>query len=139
MESLISECTKSIPLDLKLKVNPYIDNDGKVNGGFFVVSNVTDGDIVSKFTLEKFSGCNGIVISRKVVVTEKYRGKGYGSIFCKLRELISKELGYSAIMCTVVLGNNAQERIMAKNEWLKLTEFLNLKTNNTISIYYKKL
>jgi hypothetical protein len=139
MVELVTETLKSIPLDLKFRILPYYDDNGNINGGYFSIINKADNTIVTKFILEQFKGCNGVVISRKVSISNEYRGNGYGNIFCRLRENIAKSLNYSVIMCTVVYGNIPQEKIMAKNEWQKLIQFLNLKTNNNVSIYYKKL
>ena len=84
-------------------------------------------------------GCNGIVVSRKVSIGEKYRGKGYGTMFCELRESIGRKMDYSVIMCTVVYGNEPQEKIMRKRGWFISNIFLNRKTGNRVAIYYKSL
>jgi hypothetical protein len=139
MENLISEAMKSIPLNLKILSTLYRDRDGNVNGGYFNIINTDDNSLVSKFILQQLQGCNGIVISRKVLILDNYKGKGYGSIFCKLREDIARNFGYSSMMCTVVSGNEKQEKIMLKNAWNNIGNFYNKKTTNVVNIYFKKL
>ena len=139
MENLISEAMKSIPLNLKMLSSLYRDGNGNVNGGYFNIINTEDNSVVSKFILQQLSGCNGIVISRKVLISDNYKGRGYGSIFCKLREDMARYFGYSAIMCTVVSGNEKQEKIMLKNAWYNIGNFYNKKTTNKVNIYFKKL
>ena len=139
MEKLIDECLKKIPLNLRVCRFPYYDKNRQINGGEFEIIDIDKGLIVTKFKLVQMEGCNGIVISKNVAIYEGYKGKGYGSILCDLREQISAYMGYSAIMCTCVLGNLPQQKILAKNNWVIVSEFLNKKTNNLVRLYFKKL
>lgn len=139
MDNFIKECLEGIPLNLKMYHAPMYNRDGEVVGGYYTLLNIDDNSLITTFILEPMRGCNGICISRKVVIYERYRGNGYGSIFCKLRELLAKQFNYSMIMCTMVVDNIPQQKILTKNEWEKLNEFLNIKTNNRVSLYCKKI
>ena len=139
MEQLIKDCLSDIPLNLKLHTSPIYDRQGKICGGFYLVTNAENGERVSTFVLQPMLGCNGIVVSRKVAILGNYKGCGYGSTLCKLREQISAYLGYSLMFCTCVLGNIPQQKILAKNGWEIGHEFLNKKTNNRVRTYFKKL
>jgi hypothetical protein len=139
MQNSVAEILKLIPLNLEFYHAPMFNRDGMLIGGYYTIKNADDYSIITSFVLEPLRGCNGICISRKVLINEKYRGKGYGSIFCTLREVLAKDMRYSCIMCTTTLGNHPQQKIMAKNNWSMLTEFLNLKTTNRVRIYSKNL
>jgi GNAT superfamily N-acetyltransferase len=139
MEKYIKECLDAIPLNLKMYHAPLHNRDGDIVGGYFTIQNQDDNSLISTFILEPMKGCNGICISRKVVVYDRYRGKGYGTIFCKMRELLARQFNFSMIMCTMVVDNIAQQKILEKNQWEKLNEFLNLKTQNRVSLYCKKI
>jgi RimJ/RimL family protein N-acetyltransferase len=126
-------------LNLTIRASDIHTNNGNVLGGTFVVTNANNYELISKFKLEQFNGCNGICISKSVMIADNYRGKGLGTHFLNLRESVALDFGYSAMMCSVVLGNLAQQKIMDKNGWQVIAEFDNKRTSNRVRIYYKKL
>jgi GNAT superfamily N-acetyltransferase len=126
-------------LNLIVSFQSYRNSDGKIIGGFFTIIDMDKGKIVSRFILEQMKGCNGICISRKVSISEDYRGKGYGSMLCNYREKLASFLSYSVIMCSVVSSNEPQTKIMAKNGWQTSFKFNNKKTTNDVIIYFKNL
>lgn len=126
-------------LNLKIGASDIQVNNGDVLGGSFRIYNAENNELISKFKLQQLNGCNGVCISKHVMITENYRGKGLGTHFLNLRESIALDFGYSAMMCSVVLGNHAQQKIMAKNDWNVIAEFDNKRTSNRVRIYYKKL
>jgi hypothetical protein len=138
MEKLINDFVEKINPKFICKYQKYEHEDGYVNGGFFKVYDEKDNEVTT-FILQQMSGCSGICISNKVAISDAYRGNGYGVLFCELREAIAVKLRYAVIMCTVVLGNHPQQKIMKKRGWEITGSFLNLKTGNQVSIYMKKL
>ena len=126
-------------LNLNISVSDIRVEKGDILGGVFRVHNADNNELITKFILEPLSGCHGICISKGVVIEENYRGKGLGTHFLNLRESVALDFGYSAMMCSVVLGNLAQQKIMNKNGWQVIAEFDNKRTSNRVRIYYKKL
>ena len=139
MKNFILEQISEIPLNLKVNITFSNDSDGENNGGSFFIFDTDLNKLVTKYILSPMAGCSGVCIARKVIVEADYRGKGYGSIFCNLRGKIALKLGYSAIICTVVKGNIAQEKIMAKNGYRNVGLFSNLRTGNDINLFFKPL
>jgi GNAT superfamily N-acetyltransferase len=135
----ITDLLHAASLNLKIKGIYYFDSNREVNGGFFRFFDVDTDKEVARFKLTQMEGCNGICILSKMLVFDDYKGKGYGYRLSIFKELLAKEMQYSLLMCTVIKGNIAQEKIMAKNKWELSNQFLNLKTNNNISIYQKKI
>jgi GNAT superfamily N-acetyltransferase len=139
MKSILEKAMADTSLNLRFSMDSYYDSKDNINGGKFRIYTLPNFELVTIFTLEQMKGCNGIVISRSVEITPDFRGKGYGSAFCTMRENIAKDFGYSLIVCTIVVGNIPQEKIMAKNGWQKMVQFMNQKTSNNVSLYYKHL
>jgi hypothetical protein len=139
MQQIIKNSLSKIDLKLSLYHTPRYDNNGHINGGFYSIVNEENQECVTKFMIEQLAGCNGIAVSRKVSISEQYRGKGYGSIFCELRENLARFFGYSVIMCTTTSDNLIQRKIMVKNEWNCINVFNNKKTNHEVRIYLKNL
>jgi GNAT superfamily N-acetyltransferase len=130
-------------LNLKVYGYDFFRREFEIIGGSFIA--VIEGEeprvknFVTMFRLEPFNGCSGICISRNVEIREEYKGKGLGIQFLNLRESIAKDFGYSAMMCSVVLGNHQQQKIMKRGGWEHIAEFDNKRTNNRVRVYYKKL
>lgn len=135
----IAKQTDGTILNLKIGASDIRTDNGDVLGGSFRVYNQDNNDLITKFKLEPLSGCYGICVSKHVVISDKYRGKGLGCHFLNLRESIALDFGYSAMICSVVLGNHPQQKILDKNGWQVLTEFDNKRTNHRVRLYYKKL
>lgn len=89
--------------------------------------------------LNKFPGCNQIVVSNHAFIYPKYRGKGLGTKNHELRLERAKVLGYDYIMCTVISTNTAELAILNKSGFKKLDEFDNTETGNTVYVFGKKL
>jgi len=139
IKEIISNTQTQFDFKLLYMIHPFYDKDGNINGGVFKFYNADDRSLVTQFILQQMSGCNGIVISRGVNISTENRGKGYGGIFCELRENLCKQFGYTMILCTVVLTNAPQVRIMEKRGWQVLQKFINSRTNNEVCLYCKTL
>lgn len=138
MENIIRDLLEGKFDNYKFVLHPYYDSRDAISGGDFCILD-SDRELITKFKLTAMVGCNGIVISSSVSINSKHRGKGYGSLFCELRERIANLLGYSMITCTVVESNEPQKRIMAKRGWEILHKFQNRKTGNVILLYGKNI
>jgi len=139
MKQLILSELSEIPLNLKVNITFSTDSEGVNNGGSFFIYDADSDKLVTKFILSPMAGCNGVCIARRVIIVPEFRGKGYGSIFCNLRGILAFQLGYSAIICTVVKGNIPQEKILAKNGYKNVGLFNNSKTGNEINVFFKAL
>lgn len=90
---------------------------------------------VASFHLQTLPGCCGICVSYRSCIAEKYRKKGLGSLLNSMRIVIAKEAGFGLMLCTDVVTNIAQRKILNKNGWKELTSFVNPRTGNTVSIH----
>lgn len=117
--------------------------NGDVIGATFLF--FMDGDIANRrnpfyqFRIESFNGCSGIAIIRDVFLKEEHRGYGLAIQFLNLQEQVAKDFGYSAMMCSVVLGNHPQQKTLHKNAWEYIKEFDNKRSGNRVRLYYKKI
>jgi predicted GNAT superfamily acetyltransferase len=116
----------------------YHHKTGQMNGGLFTFID-SDNESITIFKLSQMEACNGICISSKVEIFEKYRGKGLGKSFCSLRGDLAAHFGYSLLHCTVVDANKPQRKIMAANGFRDIQSFKNENTGNTVIIYTKKI
>lgn len=138
MQKIIQEFSTSFPLNLKFDVGYFYGKEEKIIGGIFYLRNKDDNEIITQFILQTLLGCNGVCVSHGVKIMPNYRGKGYGSMLCKFREDLARDLGYSSMICTVVNGNIPQEKIMQKNGWKIISSFHNKKTGNDVNLFFKK-
>jgi hypothetical protein len=90
---------------------------------------------LTNFYLEQLPGCCGIVVSNGVNIYPEYRRKGLGATLNALRISIAKVQGYGMMLCTDVDTNEAQKKILSKNGWKKVDEFINPKTQNRVNIH----
>lgn len=95
--------------------------------------------IVSSFELVPMINCCGIIVSTRVVVTEDFRNRGLGTILNSLRIDIARNLGYGLLLCTDVVDNIPQQRILIANGWKSIEEFINPRTKNRVAIHTIKL
>lgn len=93
-----------------------------------------DNVIVASFTLEKFPGCCGIYVSTGAMVWYEYRRKGIGTILNKMRIDIARAEGYGCLICTDIVDNKPQQKILAKNGWSQIHQFMNPRTGNNVHI-----
>lgn len=96
---------------------------------------VKDGkDVVAEFTLTKFPGCCGILISTGTYVCYSFRNKGVGKLLNKLKQDISRGWGYSVLLCTDIDDNPAQRKVLKDNGWEDIYQFVNNRTGNNVNI-----
>lgn len=88
--------------------------------------------IAAGFTLVCMPGCCGIVISTNCYVVQHYQCKGLGTLLNTMRKQIAWEMGYTVLMCTDVVDNAPQQRILSKNGWQSVFGFINRRSGNTV-------
>lgn len=101
-------------------------------GLFFIVKS---GNIeIAKFILCQLRGCCGICISSGEYVSSPYRKRGVGTVLGKLRKEIARCRGYTVLLCTDVVDNLPQRKILNHHEWLNVFRFRNKRTHNLVDI-----
>lgn len=89
--------------------------------------------------LNTFPGCSQIVVSNHAFIYPEKRGQGHGNTNHKLRVERAKFLGYDYLICTVRANNVPELKILAKNGFKELDEFINTNTGNTVKLFGKQL
>lgn len=139
MKDIIDNFLKKHGDNWRYNYSPFYHyKTGEMNGGLFTFID-SENESITTFKLSQMEACNGICVSSKVQIFEKYRGKGLGKCFCALRSDLAVHFGYSLLHCTVVDANKPQRKIMAANGWRAIQYFKNEKTGNTVIIYTKKI
>lgn len=117
----------------------------KLNYGYDYSSRQTfrlltlSGKVISEFTMRQMPGCCGIVVSTGSTVDPKYRGKGIGTILNELRKDIARANGFGCLMCTTILSNTPQQKILERNEWELVNTFNNPRTGNDLGVHIYNL
>jgi hypothetical protein len=91
----------------------------------------------SEFTLTQMINCCGIVVSTRTEVGKSYRRKGVSGKFQIIKEQVSKLLGYSMMLSTVLENNEAEIKSIESAGWKCVDKFKNSRTQNKIRIYTK--
>lgn len=94
--------------------------------------------------IDSLPGCGQVAVSHSVFIpgwsVADLQGRGKGTLANEMRCLYAfEQLGYDAIVCTVDAANEAQKRVLTKNEWQKAFEFKSRKTGHTVEFWYKVL
>ncbi len=109
----------------------YIKDENKPNT---IYARTKEGATISSFSLSQLHGCCGVCISYHSFVCHDYRNKGVASLLNQMRQEIGKYLGYSLLICTDVVNNLPQSKILEKNEWKHVHRFQNKRTNNLLNL-----
>lgn len=83
-------------------------------------------------TITSFSGCRSIAIFNKALTKEQYRNKGIGTLMHEFRIRIAIALKFSMVQCTVLVGNEPQNKILFKYKWLYESTFVNRFNGNEV-------
>lgn len=105
----------------------YVELNGKDKSDFAIN--------ISHFGLVPMINCCGIVVSTHVQVASRFRNKGLGTLLNKFRIDLAKELGYGCVICTDVLHNLPQQKVLEKNGWKLIHQFENPRTYNQVAIH----
>lgn len=90
--------------------------------------------VAASFELHPMINCCGICVSTKAFVAEGFRRKGLGAMLNSLRIEIARLNGYGLLLCTDVESNEAQRKVLAKNGWKDVHDFVNPRTQNKVFI-----
>ena len=93
------------------------------------------GDDDGAYELTPLPGCGQVVVSHAAFIYEERRGKGAGKRAHARRLSVMAKLGYDFAICTVVKGNEAQEKILIGAGWRELALFDSSYTGNTVVVY----
>lgn len=111
----------------------YLDNAfGKLPIGRYKI--MLGKEEVASWKLCQQVGCCGVCVSTEAEVSKKWQGKGLGKLLNSLRIDIARINGFSLLLCTDVLSNTYQRKILAWNGWRDVCTFLNRRTGNTVAI-----
>jgi len=91
-------------------------------------------NVIARFRLYPMINCCGICVSTEAMVQEGYRGRGLGTLLNNLRIDIARYLGYGLLMCTDVVTNTYQRKVLAHNGWRDVWRFVNPRTTNTVAV-----
>jgi GNAT superfamily N-acetyltransferase len=101
----------------------------------FSLATLPNSRYVSNFTFSPMPGNCGIVVSNGVFVHPEWRKRGLGKLLNLVRIDIASMLGYGALLCTDVLDNIPQQKILGSNGWADIYRFINPRTKNNISVH----
>lgn len=93
------------------------------------------GKKIAYGNLVMMPGCCGLVVSTGAYVDPDFRNKGIGKIMHKIRKDLAAEAGFSCMICTDVIQNGAQQRILKKNKWKLVHLFHNRNSGNDVAIH----
>lgn len=95
--------------------------------------------LVCEFTLAEMPGCCGMGVSTGTYVSPEYRMKGLATALHELKDEIAVSLGLAALVCTIVDDQEAQHKVLTRNNWERTAKFNSIfKTGNPISVWLKK-
>lgn len=143
---LIDEHLKGEPFDLEISNVTYGDPipiEDKMLAGKYRVRVTRHSKkmkpkepvVVATFELRQMINCCGICVSTAAFVHEEWRGFGLGTAMNSLRIDIARAAGYSLLLCTDIVSNEPQMKILASNGWKEIYRFVNQGTGNTIGIH----
>lgn len=89
--------------------------------------------------LTSLPGCAQIVVSHNVFVPLELRKQGYGTEAHSIRLEIIEDLGYDYAICTVDAENEAERKILQRNNWCLLDTFVSNKSNKYIYLYGRRI
>lgn len=92
------------------------------------------GSRISSFSLTPLPGCCGVVVSHNASVHSDYQRKGIGNLCHEFRVSMCKHLNYTLMLCTDVVTNQPQQKILDKHGWQHIFQFNNKRTGNTVAI-----
>lgn len=83
-------------------------------------------------------GCADIAVSHAMqCLIGKGRGNAHAAL--RMREAQLRELGYCAMVCTVVEDNVAQQKVLSMGGYKVTLEFFNKRTGNMVRMWSKAL
>lgn len=96
-------------------------------------------EYLSQFSLAQFPACCAYVISHTCYVAGKFKSLGIGSLLNEFRQEISRNMGFTSIICTDIETNSHQRKILSKNGFKDIYNAVNKRTKNNVFISIKEL
>lgn len=108
---------------------------------FFSITNGDRSKTVAHFKVSAFPGCCAYAISTGVVVGHAYRRNGINKIALRIRELIARHTGYTALIATTTTHafHAGSLRTLRGAGYKELTETVNRRTGNRVILFIKEL
>lgn len=94
---------------------------------------------VASFSLRQLPGCCGVLVSYHGRVYNPYRKMGIGTLLNQMKIDIARVWGYTTLLCTDVIDNQPQRKILGKNGWKDIHTFTNKRTGNLVAITVRDL
>lgn len=94
---------------------------------------------VAGFQLVEQVNCCGVLVSTRTYVHDRVKDEGYAQEMMELKIALAREFGYSAMLATVVMKNEAEVHILEKFGWKCGETFTNARTKNLLGIFTLKL
>ena len=93
----------------------------------------------AEFGLDMLDGCCGVVVSHHVQVYPSFQGKGLGQLLLQIRQEAILQAGYTMMIATSIADNKRENHILQKNGFKPMHQFVNARTNNTVTMWQKNL
>ena len=90
---------------------------------------------IATWELYQMKNCCGICVSTAATVREDFKKKGLGKLLNQVRIDYAKIMGYGLLLCTDVLKNKPQQKILDANGWEMVYSFKNPRTKNDVGIH----
>lgn len=90
---------------------------------------------VAGFQLVEQVNCCGVIVSTRTYVYNSVKDMGYAQEMMELKIALAKEFGYSAMLATVVMKNEAEVHILEKFGWKCGETFVNTRSKNELGIF----
>lgn len=98
-----------------------------------------EGEYIALFSIEQLRGCCGVCVSTGAHVSMPYRRLGLGTLLNEMRLGMAKRLGYGVMLCTDVITNGPERKLLAKNGWKDVHKFRNPRTGRQVAISVRSL
>jgi len=108
---------------------------------FVTLKYLKDGTVcgLAEFGLDMLDGCCGVVVSHHVQVWPSFRGKGLGQLLLQIRQQAILAMGYTMMIATSIARNERENHILQKNGFKPMHQFVNNRTQNTVTMWQKNL
>lgn len=101
-------------------------------------SHVDSLDSVFVGEVTSLPGCADVAVSH-AMFCQSGKGRGNAAKAARMRLHQMQELGYMAVICTVVEGNVAQEKTLERTGYTKLMSYKSQRTGNTVWLWGREL
>ncbi len=119
--------------------HPFVPIVDKAGTGEYILALIDEerkvAATVAMWQLVEMPGCCGICISTGSMVYPRFRKVGIGKLLNLLRKELATVLGYGLLICTDVITNDPQQKILDQNGWKHISSFRNPRTQNVVAIH----